>query len=114
MKTPQSQILAVMRYRKEKRDNISVDVPKGKRDEYKAKAAALGMSLTALIQRGVESYGGEGVQKNTPVKPAGTVLTHEQRKILDAVESLPPDARRALLKILYTLQQSVAEKATVD
>lgn len=114
MKTPQSQVLAVMRYRQEKRDNISVDVPKGKKDGYKAKAAALGMSLSQLIQRGVESYG-EGAPTVAPVKPA-PVITSEQRKILDTVELLPPDARRALMKFLHALQaeQSVAEKATVD
>ena len=106
--------MSTAEYKKKNYTHLGFLVKKGKESEYKAKAAALGMSLSQLIQRGVESYGGEGVQENTPVKPAGTVLTHEQRKILDAVESLPPDARRALLKILYTLQQSVAEKATVD
>ena len=73
----------------------------GRAYEYKAKAAALGLSLWQLIQHGVESYG----EHVAPVKPTPTqpTLTTEQRKILDAVESLPESSRKALLKFLQTL-----------
>jgi len=90
---------------------VTFRVKKSKQAEYKAKAAAMGLSLSQLIQRGVESYG-EVVQDVAPVKPAPGV-TAEQKKILDAIESLPPDARRALLKFLHALQQG-GEKLSVD
>ncbi len=103
-------------YKKKYYDSVIFRVKKGVRDEYNAKAATLGMSLSQLIQRGVESYG-EGVQDVAPVKPASIApqLTGEQRKILDAVESLPPDARRALMKFLHALQaEKGGEKVPVD
>lgn len=40
---------ASMKYIKEKRDNLNLNLPKGKKAEYKAKAEAKGMSLTAYI-----------------------------------------------------------------
>ena len=40
---------ASMKYRKKAIERIAVDVPKGKKDEYKAFAEAQGKSLTALI-----------------------------------------------------------------
>ena len=38
-----------MRYMKEHRDRITVGVPKGDKDKYKAYAESKGMSLNALI-----------------------------------------------------------------
>ena len=40
---------ASMKYIKEKRDRFGMNFPKGKLEEYKAKAAARGMSLSAYI-----------------------------------------------------------------
>ena len=103
--------------RKANYDQILFRVKKGKQAEYKAKAAALGLSLWELIQRGVESYGGEGTPNVPTVKPAlmEPQLTAEQKKILDAVDTLPLSARKTLLKFLQSLQDKQGdEKATVD
>ena len=40
---------ASIKYKKEHRDRSAVDVPKGKKDEYKTFAESRGKSLTALI-----------------------------------------------------------------
>ena len=40
---------ASIKYNKEKRDNLNINLPKGKKDEYKTFAESKGMSLTALI-----------------------------------------------------------------
>lgn len=40
---------ASMKYKKEKRDNLNINLPKGKKEEYKAFAESQGKSLTALI-----------------------------------------------------------------
>ena len=45
---------ATMKYRKKAIERIAVDVPKGKKDEYKAFAESRGMSLTALIVKLIE------------------------------------------------------------
>ena len=38
-----------MKYIKEKRDNLNLNLPKGDKERYKAHAERKGMSLTALI-----------------------------------------------------------------
>lgn len=40
---------AIKKYIREKTDDIRIRVPKGKKDEYKKQAEAIGMSLTAYI-----------------------------------------------------------------
>lgn len=43
-----------MRYMKEKRDRITVGVPKGKKEEYMQQAASKGLSLNAYIVKLIE------------------------------------------------------------
>lgn len=40
---------ASMKYKAEKREDLKLNLPKGKKDEYKAFAASKGISLTKLI-----------------------------------------------------------------
>ncbi len=74
--------------------------------KYTEWAAMLGIGKMEMIRRAIDEYianhGGEHV---APVKsaPIGTVLTAEQKKILEAVDSLPESSRKALLKFLQTL-----------
>ena len=49
-----SQNKATQKYKKEHRDRIALEVPKGKKDEYKAFAESRGLSLTALIVKLIE------------------------------------------------------------
>ena len=42
--------------RKDKWERLAVEIPKGKRDIYKMAARDLGLSLSKLIQNGVEEY----------------------------------------------------------
>ena len=47
---------ASMKYIREKRENINLNLPKGKKDEYRAQASAKGFSsLTAYIVHLIES-----------------------------------------------------------
>ena len=93
-------------YKKANYDQILFRVKKGVNEQYTQWAAAMGVGKMEMIRRAIEEYianhGGEHV---APVKsaPIGTVLTAEQRKILDAVDSLPESSRKALLKFLQTL-----------
>ena len=44
-----------MKYLKESRDKLTLNLPKGKKDEYKNYAASKGMSLTELISSLIEA-----------------------------------------------------------
>lgn len=40
---------AIMKYMADKREDLKINLPKGKKDEYKTYAASKGISLTKLI-----------------------------------------------------------------
>lgn len=92
--------------RETKIELVAFEVKKGMSEQYTQWAAAMGVGKMEMIRRAIEEYianhGGEHV---APVKsaPIGTVLTAEQKKILEAVDSLPESSRKALLKFLQTL-----------
>ena len=46
---------AILKYRKNNIERITLDLPKGKKDEYKAYAQARGLSLTAYIVQLIEN-----------------------------------------------------------
>ncbi len=95
--TSEAKKISVKIYQQEKCDRITADIPKGKRDEYKAKAANLGLSLSMLIQRGVESYGNLSEQ-NSPDK-----LTTEQKIFVDEFSKLPADIQKHFLKVFKAI-----------
>ncbi|MBE8953946.1 MAG: hypothetical protein SR1Q7_12535 [Quinella sp. 1Q7] len=109
MATSAEQKLARQRYKEKNLEVVSFEVKKGMSKQYTQWAAALGLSLSRLVQNSVEEYianhSGECVPTVAPVKfaPMQSVLTAEQRKILEAVDSLPESSRKALLKFLQTL-----------
>lgn len=47
--------IASMKYNKEKRDSLTLSLPKGKKEEYRAKAESKGLSLTAYIVSLIEN-----------------------------------------------------------
>lgn len=100
MAVSQAQRLAVTKYRQEKRDQLAVDVPKGKRDAYKAIAAELGLSLSMLIQNSVEAFAGNHVSE---LPAPQDKLTAEQRRLLDEFGKLPVDVQNQLIKLVKTI-----------
>ena len=44
------------KYKKEKTDTLSINIPKGFKDSWKQEASERGMSLTELVVRAVEKY----------------------------------------------------------
>ena len=92
--------IANKKYRAKTYDTIGFDVPKGKRDEFKAKAAKLGLSLSMLIQRGVESYG-EPSASNLPEQTQQ--LTTEQKIFDDEFSKLPADIQKHFLKVFKAI-----------
>ena len=96
--------IGIKKYQQEKCDRITADIPKGKREEFKEKAARLGLSLSMLIQHSVESYG-EGCEVVTIQNPENQLSTDE-KKLLDEVSQLPPDAQRLLVKFLQSINRT--------
>lgn len=104
MATSKAQLMAVKKYRSEKRDQISFDVPKGKRDEFKQLANLLGMSLQGLFVNAVEDYGkNHGAKLATIEKPESEKLTTADRKLVEEFNQLPVDTQKALAKLIQTI-----------
>lgn len=106
MAISESQKLSIAKYRQEKRDRISTDVPKGKREVYNVAAKDLGLSLSMLIQNGVEEYisrhaGGNFLDKQQTQKS----LSPADEKLIAEFSKLPPDAQKSLMQFLRTLNQ---------
>ena len=89
MAVSEAQKLAVEKYRREKRDQLAVDVPKGKRDAYKMIAAEKGLSLSQLIQNSVESFAGLHVGE-----------------LPEEFNQLPVDAQKHLMKFLKSINEN--------
>lgn len=47
--------IAANKYKKDHRDRILIEIPKGKKEEYRAKAESKGLSLTAYIVSLIEN-----------------------------------------------------------
>ena len=115
-----AQRLAVKIYRSEKRDQISVDVPKGKRDAYKQIAAELNISLASLIQVGVEEYArthaGEDFSAanqvaagvSTDEKP-GETLSREEKKLLEDFRQMPANLQKHVRGLIQAINDAQAE-----
>lgn len=56
MTVSKKQQACVSRYRSKHYDHISITVPKGERDRYKALAARLGISVNQLFVQAVEQF----------------------------------------------------------
>lgn len=56
MTVSKKQQACVSRYRSKHYDHISITVPKGERDRYKALAERLGVSVNQLFIQSVEKY----------------------------------------------------------
>lgn len=113
MSVPMSKVMANKRYRSKTYDTIGFDVKKGKRDEYKAFAAMLNLSLAAFLTVAADEYARNHIADGVP---AGEIaagisttapaekITAEQRRLIDATDDLTPNERRALLKFLELLK----------
>lgn len=91
-------------------DRLAIWVKKGARDEYKAGATELGISLAALVQRGVEEYiSNHAGAEFVPTTPAET-LTAEEKRTLERLNSLPKSTRAKFTALLAEVAALVDEK----
>ena len=105
MATSKAQLMAVKKYRQEKRDQISFDVPKGKREELKQSATSLGMTLQGLFVSSVEEYIRNHAGESLLDKPQQKSLSPADEKLLAEFSKLPVDARKYLLELAKIINQ---------
>ena len=103
--------IAIKKYQQEKRDRLTVDVPKGKREEYKAKAAKLGLSLSVLIQKGVETYGVNHAGQNLSAASQNLEqkLSAADKKLIEEFNRLPAETQKALIKLIQSINQNAKQ-----
>jgi len=110
MTVSRAQSLASQRYRKKTYEQIFFDVKKGIKAEYKAAAAELGLSLAALLTNAadefIQRHTGEDFHVQTITTQPTEKISANQRRLLDAVEKLPADAQKSLLKFLESLSKA--------
>lgn len=110
MAISESQKLSIAKYRQEKRDRLSTDIPKGKRAEYNAAAGHLGISLALLVQNGVEEYirnhAGEEFKPTTTQDKQPRLSANEQ-ELLEIFSRLPDDAQKGFIKSCKAINQLI-------
>ena len=105
MAVSRPQQIAKDKYRQEKRDQITAEVPKGKRDAYKRIAADFNLSLSMLIQNSVEEYGRNHAGESLPTTTQQKSLSSADEKLLAEFSKLPVDARKHLLELAKIINQ---------
>ena len=103
-----SQKIAVKKYRQEKRDQLAIDIPKGKKDVYKATAARVGWSLATLVQIGVErliaQISHEAAESLPPMSSQPQEkLSDAEKRLVEDFKTLSPKSQKALREIISEL-----------
>lgn len=108
MAVSNAQRLAKAKYQHEKRALVASEVSKEKRDEYKAAAVKLGLSLSMLIQNGVEEFierhGGEVVARSVPSKEER--LSSADKRLVEEFNQLPDDIKPTVRKLIQQINQN--------
>ena len=107
--------MSTAEYRKEKYDNVSFKIPKGKREEYKQAADDFGIAQSEMFRLAVDTFIAEKSLQDLPVravmlarqpvKPENQ-LSAEERKLIDEFNQLPTDAQKYLLKFVKAVNQT--------
>ena len=105
MAVSNAQKLAKAKYQHEKRALVASEVSKGKRDEYNAAAKGFGLSLSMLVQKGVEEYiKNHGGEEFKPEKPES--ISAADKRLIEEFNQLPVDARKHFLQAFKAINES--------
>ncbi len=104
------------KYRAEKRDQLAVDVPKGKRDIYKQGAAELNLSLSMLIQNAVEEFIARHQADNLSIVSQSASsptqkLSATEKNLLAEFNKLPADTQKLILKLIQSINQNAKQNS---
>lgn len=107
-----AQKLAKTKYQQDKRTLVAADVPKDKGDFYRTSARELNLSLSMLIQNGVEEY----IRNHAPqaarqalqatLEPTRDTLTVDEKTALNNLNRLPVKVQKAVLKLIAEIGDS--------
>ena len=99
-----------MKYRP-KKDIVAVQVPKGKRDVYKMAAAELGLSLSMLVQYGVEEYIRNHEVSVAIEKPVvEETLTDAEIRLSKNFAKLPKSVQRRFAGLIQDFAKNIDKK----
>lgn len=111
MAVSQAQKIAKAKYQQEKRTLIAAEVSKDKGEFYRVSAVGLGISLSKLVQNGVEEYisrhAGKDCLESLPT-PTEKSLSPADERLLDEFAKLSPGSQKALMQFLRTINQQVS------
>ncbi len=106
---------SIAKYRAEKRDQLAVDVPKGKRDIYKQGAAELNLSLSMLIQNAVEEFIAHHQADNLSAAELKKIsllvqqtekLSPAEKNLLVEFNKLPVETQKLVFKLIQSINQN--------
>ena len=94
-------------------DTITFKARKGKNAEWTEAAGIIGLGKMEMFRRAIDEFiarhgNGIALSATDNLEPK---ITAQQKKLLDAVDALPEDAQKTLLKFL---QQLAADNQHVD
>lgn len=106
--------MSTAEYRKEKYDNVSFKIPKGKREEYKQAADDFGIAQSEMFRLAVDTFIAEKSLQDLPVRAVmlarqpekPETLSADERRLLDDINQLPSDTRKALVKLVKSINQA--------
>lgn len=116
--------MSTAEYKKENYDQVLIRVKKGLRDEYqRAAAAGLKLGYAEMIRLAIEEFiaNHSGADLSVRATPADNTaeknsvddsnqqpkITTQDRQLLDAINALSPESRKALLKFLQSLNTEI-------
>ena len=105
-----------MLYRlKEKPDRLTVNLPEGKRDMYTSAAHTFGISISGLVQLGVEEFIANHADEESARKvKACEKLSAQERRLLKAFDALPKESRSIVLRLVEDFALKISGVNSVD
>ena len=105
-----------MLYRlKDSYDRLTVNLPEGKRDVYVSAAHEFGISVSGLVQLGVEEFIATHSDTESVKKVKATEkLSAQERRLLKAFEALPKESRALIVKLVEDFAVKVSATKFVD
>ena len=90
------------KYRREKCDQLTLLVPKGKRAAYRLVADELGVSLAQLVQISVEEFA-RNHEAGLPCEMKRRPLTGREKVLLERFACLPERAQKNFIQLMGSL-----------
>ena len=100
-----AQKLAKAKYQQEKRTLIATEVSKEKGEFYRTTATEFGISLSKLVQNGVEEFiqNHAGQNLSLVAQNSEPKLSAADKKLVEEFNQLPVDTQKVIAKLIATI-----------